>query len=430
MTTTYTPTGQIVPVPEYVLPQDVTDLVVVETVNNPFTTAADNIAWLLLMLLDSCSVKNFGAVGDDTTDDTAAINAAIAARPFVYFPTGLYRHTGLTVVRSCVLFGVNGSSSLRLDHATNNYFSLPNGDTVLQLRDVSVRAKQNNIGTVFAAASVPNVKVTADRCTINPEHYLLGRIANTLLAGVQLNDCDTSSRYTGSGYSLPVAQGGVRGGKLEMAPAATDSVIGPIDSASRVHLSDVYFWQISTLGGISFVDCGIGQIVSDGCTFSVNDAGAGSGTFAFRINGAQVHVSNITLIVCNNYQFATKAAHGSRLELIPVEKLQSSASSFTLYNGVETIVADATNSAPVHVALPRILFDGQRHTVIVQNGSGGNWSGPFVLTAQAGDGILDAGSGEFNNLPQDRACAVSFVAADYFGDVIWIQSCASVQVPP
>ncbi len=430
MTTIYTPNGQTSPEPDYVLPQDVADLVVVETVNSPFTTSANNIAWLLLMLVNQCSVKNFGAVGDDTANDTAAINAAIAACPFVYVPAGLYRHTGLTVGRSCVLFGVNGSSSLRLDHPTNDYFSMPNGDTVLQLRDVSVRGKQNNSGTVFATSGV-NVKVIAERCAINQDHYLLGRLASASLAGVQLNDCDTSSRYTGAAYSLPVAQGGISGGKLEMAPAATFPVIGPVDGASRVQLSDVYFWQISTLGGLAFVDCGIGQIAANGCTFSVDDSGAGSGTFAFRINGAKVNTSGITLIGCSNYQFATKAADGSRLELIPTALLQTADASFTLSNGVETIAVDASNAAPPNTAiLPRILFNGQRFTMIMQNGSAGNWSGPFVVAAQFGDGILDAGAGEFSNLPQDKACAVSFVAANYFGDDLWIQSSASVQVPP
>ena len=48
MTTTYSPDGQTAPVDEYTFPQDVIDLVVVETVNNPFATAADNIAWLFL----------------------------------------------------------------------------------------------------------------------------------------------------------------------------------------------------------------------------------------------------------------------------------------------------------------------------------------------------------------------------------------------
>lgn len=57
------------------------------------------------------NVKDFGAVGDGTTDDTAAIDAAdaaacdgslgldgatVVAQALVYFPAGTYKHTGLT----------------------------------------------------------------------------------------------------------------------------------------------------------------------------------------------------------------------------------------------------------------------------------------------------------------------------------------------
>lgn len=44
-------------------------------------------------LRDFVSVKDFGAVGDDTNDDTSAINAALATGLSVYFPYGTYKIT-------------------------------------------------------------------------------------------------------------------------------------------------------------------------------------------------------------------------------------------------------------------------------------------------------------------------------------------------
>lgn len=49
------------------------------------------------------NVKDYGAVGDGVTDDTAAINAAIAAVPIyggeVYFPAGVYIITGTIIIK-------------------------------------------------------------------------------------------------------------------------------------------------------------------------------------------------------------------------------------------------------------------------------------------------------------------------------------------
>ena len=57
------------------------------------------------------SVKDFGAVGDYSTDDTSAIDTAIAlassANSPLYFPHGVYRYTGtLTLPAGIRIIGV------------------------------------------------------------------------------------------------------------------------------------------------------------------------------------------------------------------------------------------------------------------------------------------------------------------------------------
>ena len=71
------------------------------------SSASSTARTVLSKLRDTVSVKDFGAVGDGTTDDTAAIQAAItaSANKSVYFPSGTYVATTLTVSNPCRLFG-------------------------------------------------------------------------------------------------------------------------------------------------------------------------------------------------------------------------------------------------------------------------------------------------------------------------------------
>lgn len=61
-------------------------------------------------LRESVSVKDFGAVGDGVTDDTAAIQAAVTAARHVYFPVGIYKTSStITVTKTCRLSGAVSS---------------------------------------------------------------------------------------------------------------------------------------------------------------------------------------------------------------------------------------------------------------------------------------------------------------------------------
>jgi hypothetical protein len=78
-------------------------------------------------LRESVSVKDFGAKGDGITNDTAAINAALAASNQVYFPPGTYMTTGGHNIQGKTLIGFNRDASIIKAIGTNTGVTLFTG---------------------------------------------------------------------------------------------------------------------------------------------------------------------------------------------------------------------------------------------------------------------------------------------------------------
>ena len=115
-------------------------------------------------LQDVVSVKDFGAVGDGVTDDTAAIQAAITAvgtsgGGTVYFPAGQYNITsGLTIAYSFVQLKGDGRNSIIYYAGTNriNYLlycssTATEGVVIRDLKLVGGVFRQGKVKWVFYA---------------------------------------------------------------------------------------------------------------------------------------------------------------------------------------------------------------------------------------------------------------------------------------
>lgn len=96
-------------------------------------------------LRESVSVKDFGAVGDGVTDDTAAIQAAVTANAgrTVFVPAGTYIVSVLSIPHSMGIEGEGPASILKQKSATNNHFIQPTSDgTQISFSDLTL--DQNN----------------------------------------------------------------------------------------------------------------------------------------------------------------------------------------------------------------------------------------------------------------------------------------------
>jgi len=98
-------------------------------------------------LAETVSVKDFGAIGDGSADDTAAIQAALNASKSVYIPAGTYKITStLTLTSHMNVFGAGYKATIL------NGSTLANTSAILSYTGGDQFSSISNIGFVGAAS--------------------------------------------------------------------------------------------------------------------------------------------------------------------------------------------------------------------------------------------------------------------------------------
>lgn len=168
----------------------------------------DNTLIAELIMLDGINVKQLGAYGDDTHDDTAVITSAIehGAYKKVYFPSGTYVVTeNFTLPEYCTICGCNENSILKYDgELTTEYLLVvPITSTQCVIKDIRLdgRMKINGIydgkdrvGDAATTLRITNVRVHV--CINGVYLNAMGsRLESSLIFGNSTNDnsggCDT-----------------------------------------------------------------------------------------------------------------------------------------------------------------------------------------------------------------------------------------------
>ena len=118
----------------------------------------------------------YGAIGDNTADDTVAIQAALSAAGVehgnggggvVWFPPGNYRITSVLIVpRGVSIRCCAGTVIINVDHATSQAFLFGTTNSVNEVYGLTVQADQVNTGTVMVISGANGSTVILDTMTI------------------------------------------------------------------------------------------------------------------------------------------------------------------------------------------------------------------------------------------------------------------------
>lgn len=237
---------------------------------------------------DVVSVKDFGAAGDGLTDDTLAIQQALAAHAAVYVPPGTYLISApLTVTKGKSLYGAGRKSVIKCQSGGFNAVEIPEGYTdVSGLRieggDIGIRlfgrdseCVQNNIGNLDIAGAGTGIVLdgyddTDEPCYWNNFRDIL--VEGPLVHGVHL----------------------------------TKSGAGDTPNANRFHRVRVYSKGAPTSGSGFYVEYGSHANAFVDCESNVNGPTAQA---CFRVGAG----ANKTLLV-NLYTESTNTVPNVRLD--------------------------------------------------------------------------------------------------------------------
>lgn len=186
------------------------------------------------------NVRDYGAVGDGSTDDTAAIQAALdtvsgasnLGSGTIYFPMGIYCHTGLLLIGTAGNgFVLRGASVGRLPYGSSLKYTGASAGTGFEMRGVN-KTRIEHLGFDGNAIANPNMwvrsnqayggvgssGVTFDNCVFTGAKNVAGRqevalgevtVGDTYqVSEVLFNNCVFQGVVAAAGSGLVARQGG------------------------------------------------------------------------------------------------------------------------------------------------------------------------------------------------------------------------------
>lgn len=220
----------------------------------------------------------YGAVGDNSNDDTAKIQAAIDAAAaatyggVVYFPPGMYRVSStLSVPADVSLVGAGAvHTTLNMNHASNNLISIGGPGNGQQISGMTLRVAQANSGnlivvTVASQLLLDNLYVGVG----NNQNGDLIKIADSALTLVWMRNC--------------FFQWG----------GATVGAINALGAAERIHIRDCHFYPPTACSSTNGWIYGRAMDIA-GCNFRTDICTSGT----FSVYKANSTTLDATIVGC------------------------------------------------------------------------------------------------------------------------------------
>ena len=172
-------------------------------------------------LRETVSVKDFGAVGDGVTDDTAAIQAAItsASGKLLHIPSGSYLTSKITLPSNITIIGDGASSVIKLNNSQDDHLFYATGQQGITLDNFVLDGNKSNqtVGAVsrcFYALDTSDIRlinITVQNAADHGLHISVGPTTDPLTDSLRVwldkckfinNGTTTSGGNGGSGAAV------------------------------------------------------------------------------------------------------------------------------------------------------------------------------------------------------------------------------------
>lgn len=208
-------------------------------------------------LADIISIKDFGAVGDGLTDDTLAIQKALAAHNSIYVPPGEYLISGtLQLTSGKTIIGAGQYSTLVCQSNDFNAIEIPGEFTTIQ----NLRITGGDIGIKLYGEEGPCVQNTVSDVQIFAPNI-----------GVQLDGHDDTNKpcYWNNFFRVLVEQPATHGFHL------TKTGAGDTPNANKFHACRVYSHGSDISGAGFYVQYGAFNNSLVDCEANIKGSGQG-----------------------------------------------------------------------------------------------------------------------------------------------------------